>query len=1300
MSTEALIVEAGCQLDATVPVFDVEPVLFRRKLGNKLRSQADLIDQFIEDLQAYTEDVSVFRKFLLPSTLSENVPKTSRTSNSESVFKTLLAIDAIQPHLITYLLERLPEFYDELEADHSSSCTARLILHQLRWLDYIAQPEELTGKLIEIIQITPTVIQCEIITSLPDIVNDSEHKPIVVYLKELMNESSELTVPILDALSNLTLHSESLDDVRETVLERLESAEIDDLATIVKFLLQTVTPTTIDMVVYGIRQKLDFRSLGKLQQQQAKHAEALILESIKLGLQFHKFVCDAWLRSVVALESQREHKVVDVMVLLILHSITSMKKKAESIIKKKIIQDQITASLIQETITYHADGLSNYWSTILSLSESILRSSQQNQLLSPCASTLYTASFKAADAYYRQEIIGALVTHIGSGIEAEMNVALTVLLKLVKHNVSQVAVYSVFIKGILDYLDNLNVYQIRTLFDIFSLLALTTGNASDGSANLWSDIQIVIRKQLSNPREKYKNIGIIASLCSVKVLGSRQLCEDYQPEQSAGSSTQTTGKSYTNAMRHPLLRQATNLLELALRYSKEYPHCIALVYDELAHMFAEEDMDERFIAWVKENMASDFTEFYVVATTDAVEYINQSVISQYTKLMPELQMGLDGENDQIAVKFYEVIYSPEIKKKKSMIVPMCSIFNLIQSCEQQLNQGSLVEVDALFGCSIVLFKIDDEHELNTEELEYACDMLFYTINWFRELLNAFMFTKEEENFRTRLITRLRNIIEMEQLMSQLMQQLPNYVPLEFQQTHSVAIEETALQIARFSKDSPEPTNKVVKKSTKSSHIKFGSIVDLRAYMRAFEIHLLEMLKYNEEIEEEDERMTYEEINYILDDMNQKLNIKIVSPPASTAGKKKAVNDESKYPTCNSVMLARMDTRKLMQKMIGYLPNLLQVLEKLYEDIQSKDIDPGRVQGSEELVLAVSHIFNILYKLFHWSDIQNSDNQDILHSAIIAISNRNTGGKQKGKSVASTSGFEQAFHYLSQFGNNMPQAKTAVLLFKILQRLMTLSEQSSDQVKRDALGVVKQIISTSWFDWRDIRKEIQFLFEQYIELSKNSLEVLHDIVNDELPKFEEERGLKEYPLLREDTIVDHYQAIINQIVKSFDLLKETDQDVEVTLLQTAQIVKSFERVTNYVKTREQKLLLGILLRTSRTYIEQFTKHSIPFFTKIFKQHKNSILAIFKDFQTSTRMLQIICSHVKVLKEVQLAAYVPTLKKVLEIVIYQVKMLLTENHIPPSAFFMGALKHRDMRGAEVSSQVSHLLTASHFDSKKKQ
>lgn len=169
-----------------------------------------------------------------------------------------------------------------------------------------------------------------------------------------------------------------------------------------------------------------------------------------------------------------------------------------------------------------------------------------------------------------------------------MNVALNVLLKLVKFDVSSVAVYSVFVKGILDYLDNLNLYQIRTLFDIFSLLALTvtelkliayvalltsfrqTGNAdSDGSGNLWSEIQIVIRKQLSNPREKYKKIGIIGCLSSVKVLGSRELCND----QSAAGSSHFSGRSSqaNSATRHPMIRTATSLLELALNFSQENP---------------------------------------------------------------------------------------------------------------------------------------------------------------------------------------------------------------------------------------------------------------------------------------------------------------------------------------------------------------------------------------------------------------------------------------------------------------------------------------------------------------------------------------------------------------------------------------------------------------------------------------------------------------------------------------------------------------------------------------------------------
>ena len=66
-----------------------------------------------------------------------------------------------------------------------------------------------------------------------------------------------------------------------------------------------------------------------------------------------------------------------------------------------------------------------------------------------------------------------MVTHIGSGSITEMDVSLDILLHLAKIDIENMVVYDIFIKGILDYLDTLTLLQIRTLFNIFSLLSLT-----------------------------------------------------------------------------------------------------------------------------------------------------------------------------------------------------------------------------------------------------------------------------------------------------------------------------------------------------------------------------------------------------------------------------------------------------------------------------------------------------------------------------------------------------------------------------------------------------------------------------------------------------------------------------------------------------------------------------------------------------------------------------------------------------------------------------------------------------------
>jgi Fanconi anemia group D2 protein len=58
------------------------------------------------------------------------------------------------------------------------------------------------------------------------------------------------------------------------------------------------------------------------------------------------------------------------------------------------------------------------------------------------------------------------------------------------------------------------------------------------------------------------------------------------------------------------------------------------------------------------------------------------------------------------MQFYSLLHSVNDKRRKRQIVPLCSIFNLMQSCEKATND-SLEGLDALLGCGFVFFDMDD-----------------------------------------------------------------------------------------------------------------------------------------------------------------------------------------------------------------------------------------------------------------------------------------------------------------------------------------------------------------------------------------------------------------------------------------------------------------------------------------------------------------------------------------------------------------------------------------------------------------
>lgn len=78
---------------------------------------------------------------------------------------------------------------------------------------------------------------------------------------------------------------------------------------------------------------------------------------------------------------------------------------------------------------------------------------------------------------------------------------------------------------------------------------------------------------------------------------------------------------------------------------------------------------------------------------------------------------------------------------------MNPLFRLIRILRLKLHNGNLDSVDALLGCPVNMPKpevIKNFESLGTLEQKLVCTSLFYCINWFRELINAFTYQNNQD----------------------------------------------------------------------------------------------------------------------------------------------------------------------------------------------------------------------------------------------------------------------------------------------------------------------------------------------------------------------------------------------------------------------------------------------------------------------------------------------------------------------------------------------------------------------------
>uniref|UniRef100_A0A4W3KE08 FA complementation group D2 n=1 Tax=Callorhinchus milii TaxID=7868 RepID=A0A4W3KE08_CALMI len=1245
-------------------ILALDQAVFQKKLFQGLRKHPhypNVLQEFISGLESHIEDRDKFRNCLLACGLSQ------MGESRYSVFGLIIC---------------------SIYAPEDGINMPRLIINQFKWLDRIVD-SKMTSKIMQLISVAPLEIQRDIITSLPEILEDAQHNEIGKELNLLLQQNTQLTVPILDALSSLNLRTELLAEVRQSVMSTLSAVNLEDLPVVIKFILHAITAADAVEVISELRRKIELEScvlppqLQPSQSQQTtsinqvKHdCVGIMFDVIKVSVRFQKTTAEAWIKAIEKVDSAAEHKVIDLLVLLILHTTNTnnSKKQVEKLLRNKVRLGNIRNQLLQVAFKSHAT-VSIYFPTILSLAQTLLRSTDPSVVSFACE--MYKLAFRTFDSYCQQEVVGALVTHVCSGFTAEADVSLDALLDLVSHSLSAMAVYAVFVKGILDYMDNLSIQQIRKLFYILSSLAFSKGQ--EGS-HIQDDMHIVIRKQLSSTISKYKRIGIIGAVMMIGSLAYNSFAQ-----------------------------LATALLELVRGCSEHSPEAAALYYDELANLVQKGNLDPQEL--IGRSVLDDFQEDFVV---------DQGPVMEGKYVLPLMVMyNLDEEESEggIVINLLPLLSemltngwerAPVKHGTKKGISPVClaSFFRLLRFCEEVQHNGNLEEIDALLGCP--LYMTNDEmveklESLSKQERELLCSLQFHALNWFREVVNAFC-KQQDPEMKGKVLLRLQNITQLQTSLEKCLAATPGYSP------PLACFDCEVSDVTPFiAPAAPAKKGKKVSCASQDNAEEGKVSINLsnyRAYFRELDISVFTILRCGLVTKslldtEQNTKVTEvvqlgsAELMFLLEDLSRKLEYILIATATRKINFLKVKADRD----VGFSHLRQNTPLEMARFAVHLLDAFCNHLENIHNYFQvgpnNGVVDALGVNVKEHQLMSTCYqlLLQILHTLFVWSGFSQHENSKLLKEALGVLTARLKPGDLELEEL-----FRQTFRYLQNIQSSVPSCLSAVTL---TQLLIVIAKRSPDDKYKEQIALIARgFLCQSWILPTGEREKgikyneaLQNLLCIYLEHTEDVLQSVEEIAGVGVPELlnsSKDGSSATFPTLTRQTFLIFYRVMMRELEKSVKCIpagmpSDSSEVQAEKLLRWNLAVRDFHILVNLVKVFDTRPVLGICLKHGRFFLESFVKQGMPLLDYSFKKHRDDVQSLLKTLQLSTRQMHHMCGHTKINQDTSLTNHVPPMKRLLELFVYRVKAMLTINKCQ-EAFWLGNLKNRDLQGEEIQSQLS--------------
>uniref|UniRef100_A0A7N0RJX2 Fanconi anemia group D2 protein n=1 Tax=Kalanchoe fedtschenkoi TaxID=63787 RepID=A0A7N0RJX2_KALFE len=1361
-----ILADAGCTLinPNGPPSLPSDPHRLRSRLQSIFSSPAGSSSraQFVDGFASYIQSHHNFHRVLVPS--SDGGLRSTR--GCHSLARHLLLVPSIQLHIQTMLLEKLPEYFDASSSLSLDDDVARLILHHFRWLDFVVDSDALIDKLMEVLSISPLHLKKEIIGSLPEIVGDRSSKAVIDSLEKILQEDSSIIVPVLDSFSNISLDDQLQEQVITIAISCIRTVDAEDMPYLLRFLMLSATPVNVRRIISQIREKLKFvgvSNFSMLQQKKLKgksndkNFESLILDALKSSLLFKNILCQEILKELKSLESARDYTVIDVWLLMLIYmNGDSMRKTVEKLFKNKIIDGCFEEALIDQCVQGNKEL--DFFQSFVSLSEHLLSSKAQKAR--EFANHMYISLFKEfRDTYSRQEILGALLTHVGSGIDFEVSSALQTIVFLASEHSHELIPLSSFINGIFDYLEGFSVKNLHKVYEAFSLLALTARESVDSFGHsISNELLMIVRKQVTNPDIKYKKMGLIGTLKIVSCFGDA-----------------------TKSRICPAPSQVSKSIYLFSLIGKH---------------------------------VSDFESNFLSDLVGGQLPTENSIFG----LEGELWMNLDGNISPICLKILPLTKSP--LRSASFLQTLPVDFRLLCFIEWSVNQGSLGGIDALLGCPLHLpshkyLTGAAFRSLTNDQRHIICSSLYYAANWIRELINAFSTQVTgrfacasqamKEEILLKLSKRFRNLIFLESLLNSLLEMCPTVLPavyvhaeiadcaLSKQTSPSRKVDKTMEQQrtqCSFSQSNSRKKESASKNLEGTKKLKQPTLFDVLTKAGAIpppkatcegssgltsqrgvaEAEVNHILNPDEQlILEVSAAMKFVEaqrFKFRPLQMDSLLVLSVLQSPESCCTDPAAelplylyIVRDLHYKLDNITSPNRQlmskcsiklpDTRiahDILLNISRLFPSLKKqfdrVLQNLKEDTETCDKHWGEQSASAgnpdtpSLTCAYSSVIGsfcneVLYcftKTLNLLDSQE-DNSALLHllesfqpiriedNIFMGIDTAPPGSinylycgtfsyLESALDIAYSFSFVLASEALLSLKSIVDSAQKILNCVDKTKKSLSETNQSVISCLGSRLGdAAQRFLRHHWGGGKleagskskgEFIRKILNIYLVNSGTTSDLLEQLACITLPQVPSSNTAAGedIHGFPTLCSSTFAVWYRVlneqnlvVLNNLVKVVVHCKRGTgcqvETFESLLVRLQQLVNVLVSLVDMCRTHHKVNVHAMSVKYGGKFIDSFLK-VFDVLQEHFNMHSEPIIKLVTELQKATRTIQTLCSDAKGFKQTNITSNVPATKRSMERFLFRVKALL-QVASNGCSFWMGTLKHKDLMGQLVSSQV---------------